>query len=74
MKWGGEFKKLLAFSLKVVLYLIILGTVSKEKLLYPKQKSTRGGVWLQEVELSQILDLAKNHLWRVAHVPGGEGG
>lgn len=38
-----------AFSLKVVLYLVILGTVSKEKLLYPKQKSTRGGVWLQEM-------------------------
>jgi len=28
---------------------VILGTVSKEKLLYPKQKSTRGGVWLQEM-------------------------
>ncbi|MEI4856022.1 hypothetical protein, partial [Klebsiella pneumoniae] len=33
---------------------IILGTVSKEKLLFPKQKSTRGGVWLQEVELSHV--------------------
>lgn len=34
---------------------IILGTVSKEKLLFPKQKSTKGGVWLQEVELSRVL-------------------
>lgn len=33
------------------LYHVILGTVSKEKLLYPKQKSTRGGVWLQEMQL-----------------------
>lgn len=31
------------------LYLVILGTVSKEKLLIPSKKSTRGGVWLQEM-------------------------
>lgn len=37
-----------AFSLKVVFY-IILGTVSKENSFNPKQKSTRGGVRLQEM-------------------------
>lgn len=42
------------------MYLVILGTVSKEKLLYPKQKSTRGGVWLQEIQL-KFSGLAENH-------------
>lgn len=48
---------------------MILGTVSKEKFLYPKQESTRGGVWLQEVELRQILRACRESLfWRVADV------
>lgn len=48
---------------------MILGTVSKEKFLYPKQESTRVGVWLQEVELRQILRACRESLfWRVADV------
>lgn len=60
---------LLGIFFKSSLYLIILGTVSKEKFLYPKQESTRGGVWLQEVKLRQLRRACRESLfWRVAHV------
>lgn len=40
--------------------LSLLALFLKEKLLYPKQKSTRGGVWLQEMHF-RFLAFAENH-------------